>query len=197
MVPGTAGDRQKALLRGQLVHRLMQSLPDIAPAARKPALEHYLGNAARDISPDERAEIARHVLAIFEDDKFADVFAAGSRPEVPIVGRISRPDCEPVLIAGQVDRLIATDDAVLVVDYKTDSVVPGRLDDVPLAYIAQLALYRAVLMRIYPGKNVRAALLFSAGPALLEIPASILDAVVETKLNQHEMQRCHAPVSAA
>jgi ATP-dependent helicase/nuclease subunit A len=195
-LPGAAGDRHKALQRGQIVHRLMQSLPDIAPAARKSALEHYLGNAARDLSPDERAEIARHVLAILEDDKFTDVFAAGSRPEVPIVGRISRPDCEPVLVAGQVDRLIATDHAVLVVDYKTDSVVPGRLDDVPPAYIAQLALYRAVLTRIYPGKGVRAALIFSAGPVLLEIPASTLDAALETQLAQHGTQRCHAPVTA-
>ncbi|HET8920208.1 MAG TPA: double-strand break repair helicase AddA [Xanthobacteraceae bacterium] len=196
-LPGAAGDRHKALQRGQIVHRLMQSLPDIAPAARKPALEHYLANAARDLSPDELAEIARHVLAILEDDKFTDVFAAGSRPEVPIVGRISRPDCEPVLVAGQVDRLIATDDAVLAVDYKTDSVVPGRLDDVPPAYIAQLALYRAVLTRIYPGKSVRAALIFSAGPVLLEIPASTLDVALEAELNRHGTQRCHAPVSAA
>src|SRR4029077_3540586 len=104
-VPGGAADRHRALQRGQIVHRLMQSLPDIAPAARRPALERYLGNAARDLSPDERAEIARHVFAILKDDKFADVFAAGSRPEVPIVGRISRPDCESVLVAGQVDRL--------------------------------------------------------------------------------------------
>jgi ATP-dependent helicase/nuclease subunit A len=196
-VPGTAGNRQKALLRGQLVHRLMQSLPDIAPAARKPALEHYLGNAARDLSPDERAEIARHVLAILEDDKFADVLVAGSRPEVPIVGRISRPNCEPILVAGQVDRLIATEGAVIVVDYKTDSLVPGRLDDVPAAYIAQLALYRAVLMRIYPGKNVRAGLIFTAGPLLLEIPAATLDVALEAELRRHGTRRRHAPVSAA
>jgi ATP-dependent helicase/nuclease subunit A len=196
-VPGTASDRQKALLRGQLVHRLMQSLPDIAPAARKPALEHYLGNAARELSPDERAEIARYVLAILEDDKFADVFVAGSRPEVPIVGRISRPNCEPILVAGQVDRLIATEGAVIVVDYKTDSLVPGRLDDVPPAYIAQLALYRAILMRIYPGKNVRAGLIFTAGPLLLEIPAPTLDVALEAELGRHETPLRHAPVSAA
>jgi ATP-dependent helicase/nuclease subunit A len=196
-VPGSAGDRQKALRRGQIVHRLMQSLPDIAPAARKSALEHYLGNAGRDLPADERAEIARHVLAILEDDKFVDVFAAGSRPEVPIVGRISRPNCEPILVAGQADRLIATEAAVLVVDYKTDSLVPGRLDNVPPAYLAQLALYRAVLMRIYPGKSVRAALIFTAGPLLLEIPAATLDAALEPQFEQHGTQRCHAPVSAA
>jgi ATP-dependent helicase/nuclease subunit A len=196
-MPGTAGDRQKALQRGQIVHRLMQSLPDIAPAARKSALEHYLGNAARDLSPDERAEIARHVLALLEDDKFADVFAAGSRPEVPIVGRISRPNCQPILVAGQVDRLIAAEAAVLVVDYKTDSLVPDRLDDVPPAYTAQLALYRAVLMRVYPGKSVRAALIFTAGPLLLEIPATTLDAALATQFERHGTQRCHAPVTAA
>ena len=95
------------------------------------------------------------------------------------------------------DRLIATDDAVLVVDYKTDSFVPGRLDDVPPAYIAQLALYRAVLTRIYPGKSVRAALIFTAGPVLLEIPASTLDAALKTQLEHHGMQRSHAPVTAA
>ena len=196
-LPGTAGDRQKALQRGQIVHRLMQSLPDIAPAARQSALERYLANAARDLAPNERAEIARHVLAILEDDKFADVFAAGSRPEVPIVGRISRPNCEPLLVAGQADRLIAAERAVLVVDYKTDSVVPDRLDDVPPAYIAQLALYRAVLMRIYARKYVRAALIFTASPLLLEIPASTLDAALETQFARHGTQRCHAPVSAA
>jgi len=196
-MPGTAGDRQKALQRGQIVHRLMQSLPDIAPSTRRSALEHYLGNTARDLPPDERAEIARHALAILEDNKFADVFAPGSRPEVPIIGRISRPDGEPLLVAGQVDRLIATDKAVLVVDYKTDSVVPERLDDVPAAYVAQLALYRAVLTRIYPGKLVRAALIFTTGPLLLEVPSPTLDAALEAQFERRGTQRCHAPVSAA
>jgi ATP-dependent helicase/nuclease subunit A len=195
--PGTAGDRQKALQRGQIVHRLMQSLPDIAPAARTAALERYLSKAARDLSVDERAEIARHVVAILDDEKFADVFAAGSRSEVPIVGRISRPDCEPILVAGQVDRLIVTGEAVLVVDYKTDRLVPGSLKDAPPAYIAQLALYRAVLMRIYPGKSVRAALIFAAGPVLLEISAPTLDGALETQIAQHGTKSRHAAVSAA
>jgi ATP-dependent helicase/nuclease subunit A len=96
-----------------------------------------------------------------------------------------------------VDRLIATEGAVIVVDYKTDSLAPGRLDDVPAAYIAQLALYRAVLMRIYPGKNVRAGLVFTAGPLLLEIPAPTLDVALEAELRRHGTRRRHAPVSAA
>ena len=193
---GTARDRQMALQRGQVVHRLMQSLPDIAPMARKPALEHYLGNADRDLSPDQRAEIARHVFAILEDNRFAEVFAAGSRPEVPIVGRIPRPNGQPIPVAGQVDRLIVTNDAVLVVDYKTDSLVPSHVGEVPKAYVAQLALYCAVLMRIYPDKRVRAGIIFTAAPVLMEIPAAMLDRALETELDRYGTAR-YAPVSAA
>jgi ATP-dependent helicase/nuclease subunit A len=184
-VPGAARDRQKALQRGQIVHRLMQSLPDIAPSGRKAALEHYLGNAGRDLAPDERAEIVRHVFAILEDDRFAALFAAGSRPEVPIVGRIRRPTGDPLPVAGQVDRLVVTADSVLVVDYKTDSVVPESVAEVPPAYVTQLAFYRAVLMRIYPQKRVRAALIFSSVPVLLEVPAAMLDAALESELARH------------
>jgi ATP-dependent helicase/nuclease subunit A len=68
---------------------------------------------------------------------------------------------------------------------------------VPAAYIAQLALYRAVLMRIYPQQAVRTALIFTAGPFLLELPAATLDAALEKQLDQHGSERCHAPVSAA
>ena len=196
-VPGNANARQTALQRGQLVHRLMQSLPDIAPAGRKSALERYLASAGRDLSANDRADIARHVFTILEDDKFAEVFAAGSRPEVPIVGRIPRPSGTPIPVAGQVDRLIATSEAVLAVDYKTDAVVPSGLGAVPKAYVAQLALYRAVLMRIYPDKRVRAALIFTAAPVLMEIPDATLDRALETELERYETQPSHAPVSAA
>jgi ATP-dependent helicase/nuclease subunit A len=163
-------------------------LPDIAPAARKGALEHYLGSAGPDLSPAQRADIARHVFAVLEDDQFAEVFAAGSRPEVPIVGRIPRPHGAPILIAGQVDRLIVTKAAILAVDYKTDTVVPAGLDEVPKTYVAQLALYRAVLMRVYPKMRVRAALIFTAAPVSMEIPAATLDRALEIQLDQHGTQ---------
>jgi ATP-dependent helicase/nuclease subunit A len=96
-----------------------------------------------------------------------------------------------------VDRLIVTKEAVLVVDYKTDSLVPPSPDEVPNAYLAQLALYRAVLMRIYPQKRVRAALIFIGAPVLLEIPDATLDRALETQIEQYGTPPCHAPVSVA
>jgi ATP-dependent helicase/nuclease subunit A len=186
-------DRQRALDRGRIVHRLMQSLPDIPPARRKDAAETFLARAAADFSGAEQTEMARQVFTILNDLRFDEVFRAGSRAEVPIVGRIARADADPLLVAGQVDRLIVTGDAVLIADYKTDRVVPHALDEVK-PYVTQLALYRAVLSRIYPGKNVRAALLFTAGPVLIEVPAAAMEAALDAELRKVLTKPCHAEV---
>jgi ATP-dependent helicase/nuclease subunit A len=164
------------LSRGRIVHRLMQSLPDIPAAGRPAAIERYLKNAAADFSAAEQAEIARHVLAILNDLIFADVFAPGSRSEVPVVGRIARTGEKPIAVSGQVDRLAVTGDSVLIADFKTDRAVPSQVADVPRPYIAQLALYRALLQRIYPEKTIRAALLFTAGPSVIDVPSGAMDA---------------------
>jgi ATP-dependent helicase/nuclease subunit A len=159
-------------------------LPDLPQPARGRALERYLANA--NLSVSEQAEIARQVLGIIEDGNFAEVFAAGSRPEVPIVGRIPRAGGEPILVSGQVDRLSVAADDVLAIDYKTDSTVPAQLENVPAAYVTQLALYRGVLRQIYPAKRVRAALLFSGGPRLIEIPLPVMDAALKAQLDRAE-----------
>jgi ATP-dependent helicase/nuclease subunit A len=64
---------------------------------------------------------------------------------------------------------------VLIADYKSDRVIPDQADGIPEYYLTQLALYRAVLRKLYPNHRVRAALVFTAGPALIEIPEPMLD----------------------
>ena len=162
----------------------MQSLPDIPPARRKAAAERYLAGAATQFVPAEQAEIVQQVLAILDAREFAEVFAPGSRAEVPIVGRIARPDGGTERVPGQVDRLIVKDDAVLIADYKTDGIVPRQIENVPPPYIAQLALYRALLRRVYPDKTVRAALIFTNGPALMAIPEAAMDAALRQILTK-------------
>jgi ATP-dependent helicase/nuclease subunit A len=178
---GSAADRQKALARGRLVHRLMQSLPDIAAERRKDAAARYLANAAADFVESEQAAMAKQALAILDNQNFAEIFAPGSRAEVPIVGRIAHAGRRPIAVAGQVDRLAVTAEAVLIADYKTDRIVPDRLDETH-PYVTQLALYRALLARVFPGKTVRAALLFTDGPKLMEVPAAVMDKALEAAL---------------
>jgi ATP-dependent helicase/nuclease subunit A len=180
----SAAARRKALERGRVVHRLMQSLPDIAPERRAEACAHFLARAAtKTFSNAEQQEIAKQVTAILDDPRFAEIFSPGSRAEVPIVGQISRSGTEPLGIAGQVDRLSVSSNSVLIADYKTDGVVPRNLDEVP-HYVTQLALYRSVLAKLYPDKSVRAALVFTNGPILMEIPGASMDAALSAELGK-------------
>jgi ATP-dependent helicase/nuclease subunit A len=84
-------------------------------------------------------------------------------------------------VSGQVDRLMVTPGEVLIADYKTNRPAPKTLAEVKerhADYVRQLALYCAVLTRLYPGRPVRAALLWTDTPDLMEIPQADLDAAL-------------------
>ena len=168
--------RARALQRGTLVHRLLQSLPDIALERRLGAALGYLGRNADGWSEDERAALARQVVALTVDLRFAPVFAPGSRAEVSIVGRLERPGQPKALVSGQIDRLVVTPNEVLIVDFKTNPTPPKTAAEAPRGYIRQLALYRAVLAKLYPQRIIHAALLWTETPEMMEISASALDA---------------------
>ena len=104
-------------------------------------------------------------------------YGPGSRAEVPIVGRLILGG-EMVRVSGQVDRLAVTQAAVLIGDFKTNRPAPRRIEDVPQAYVRQLALYRAVLQKLYPDRPVRAALIWTEVPDLMELSAEVLDAAL-------------------
>ena len=172
---GTGVGLAQALARGRLVHRLMQSLPDIPVERRAEAARRHIARAKDDLTAEERERIARDVLAILDDPRFAALFAPGSRAEVPIVGRVAPDGRAPFAVSGQIDRLVVTPQAVLIADYKTNRPAPRRLEEVPAAYIRQLALYRALLARLYPDRPIGAALIWTDAADLMEIPAEMMD----------------------
>jgi ATP-dependent helicase/nuclease subunit A len=168
--------RARALQRGTLVHRLLQSLPDVAAERRHDAALTYLARNAAGWSEADREVLARKTLELIADSRFAAVFAQGSRAEVPIVGRLALPGRPQTLVSGQIDRLVVIPNQVLIVDFKTNHAPPTTAAEAPAAYIRQLALYREVLSRLYPHREVCAALLWTETPELMEISASALDA---------------------
>ncbi len=175
----TLAARTKALQRGTLVHRLLQSLPDIPAERREEIARNFLAHNADGWSESERDALAQQVSALIGDATFSPLFAHGSRAEVSIVGRIERRNRTPALVSGQIDRLVVTPKGVLVVDYKTNHTPPISAAEAPSNYVRQLALYRGLLMQLYPGKSVRCALLWTETSAMMEIPAAALDAELQ------------------
>ena len=90
-----------------------------------------------------------------------------------LAGRAILGDGRTVEITGQIDRISVTDEAVLIADFKTGR--PHPLATVPQAYVAQLALYRVAVAPLYPGRPVRAFVVWTSGPSVLELPAERLD----------------------
>ena len=169
---GEARGRKEAMRRGTVLHRLLEALPEIAPQDRRTAGERALAVLAPDWPEETRAGYLAEVLAILDDPAFASVFAPGAQAEVNIAGR-QAPGGAPLI--GQIDRLAVTDHDILIVDYKTDRTVPETPDDVPAAYLAQLAAYGALAARIWPDRPVRAALLWTAAPRLMPLPRDLLE----------------------
>ncbi len=170
MAPEAAANREAAIRRGTLIHRLLQSLPDVAPEGRAAAAERFL-RAQTDLHTDLQGRYAAEALRLMEDARLAPLFGPGSRAEVPVAGRIGgRP------VSGQIDRLVVTAERIIIADFKTNDPAPRHADGVPPAYVAQLALYRALLARIHPGVPVEAWLIWTTVPDVMAIETARLDA---------------------
>lgn len=183
--PAVAGplDRSKnardRYQRGNLLHALLQWLPDLPIDSRASSALRYLENNA-DLSVDEREAFWREVNAVLTHPEFGDLFGPESRAEVPIAGLVStpgQPEGRPV--SGQVDRLVVTEDAVLIIDYKTNRPPPEDARDVAPVYLKQMGLYRRALMDIYPDKKIRAALLWTYDTRLMPLSDDQLETALE------------------
>jgi ATP-dependent helicase/nuclease subunit A len=164
--------------RGRLVHALLQHLPEVAPEQQERAARSFVAARGADLARELQEEIVAETLAVVSHPDFAPLFQPGSIAEVPIVARIGGYDLE-----GQIDRLARMEDGLFILDYKTNRPPPKTLEEVAPAYIAQLAAYRRALKGLYPELPLRAALLWTDGPRLMEIPSTSLDAAEQRLLN--------------
>ena len=164
--------RQTRLRRGRIIHSLLEYLPALDPAARQAAADRYLSRLS-DLTDSDRHEMNAAVFGILDAPNMQRLFRPGGRAEAAIVG--SAPELpHGLIINGRVDRLVVTDDEVLIVDFKTDQPAPDSPDGVAETYRAQMAAYWAVLRRAYPGRTVRTALCWTDGPRLMFLPEEML-----------------------
>lgn len=157
--------------RGDLIHRLLQLLPDIAPAERQDAARRLLAREP-GLTEAQRREMAQAAFGVLDDERFAAVFGPGSRAEAAIAGRA--PGLGPSGgVSGRVDRLLIEPDRVLVVDFKTNRPSPASIEDADPAYLRQMAVYGAVLGAVFPGRRIEAALVWTDGPKLMAVPENL------------------------
>jgi len=169
--PLAAKDGLGRFRRGELIHKLLELLPDLPEARRRRAARGFMEKQP-GLRPEQRTEMAEAALAVLSDPAFAEAWGAGSHAEVALAG--AAPGLPP--ISGRVDRLVVTPHRVLVVDFKTNRPPPERIEDADPAYLDQMAVYAAVLRAVYPDRPVEAALLWTDGPRLMPLPEAVVEA---------------------
>lgn len=162
----TAHARMTALKRGDLLHRLLQFLPEVPKSEREAMAERFLQAAAADLADTVRKELSAEALKLLAEPAMAVLFDARSLPEVSFLSREAGQNSET---SGRIDRLFEKDGEIILVDYKTDANPPKAADQVPERYRRQLALYREAAGRIFTGRRVRTLLVYSSEPQVLEL----------------------------
>jgi ATP-dependent helicase/nuclease subunit A len=181
------------LVRGDLVHRLLAALPALPDAEREAAGWRFLAETSR-LVPEKTPESTRipqsvprdildEALAVLRHAPLADLFGAGGRAEVPVIGVLTAADGTRLAVNGRIDRLVADPERLLLADFKTDRNPPQSLAEVDPAYISQLAAYGAVLGRALPGRTLSARLVYTAGPVVIDVPQAMLDVALSRLLS--------------
>ncbi len=173
-----AADQSDRFRRGHLIHKLLEVLPNLPSDQWRDAVLRFLTVQASDFDEAQRHTLLTEILAILNDTEFAALFAPGSQAEVALAGMahgLSSDDMDDVIVSGFIDRLCVTDTEVMIVDYKTNRPPPKSVDTVPIVYLRQMAVYRALLREIYPNHRIRCALLWTDGPLWMPLPDALLD----------------------
>ncbi len=160
-----------ALRRGRMVHLLLEHLPNVPPSGWRDAAPRIAALEAADVSDDELSDVYAEAEGVLTTPRLSQIFGPDTLAEVALHGD-SDVLGEPVL--GAIDRLIVEDHRVLAVDFKTNSDVPVRVEDVPDGLLRQMGAYAEMLRAIYPEREIATAILWSRTATLMELPDDLV-----------------------
>jgi ATP-dependent helicase/nuclease subunit A len=173
-LPGDTGPEEdnpalvEALMdRGSRLHLLLERLP-LHPETDWPLLAQRLLPSAPD-ADDLLAEAA----AVIRAPHLAHLFGPDTLAEVELVAQLGGNP-----MAGKVDRLVIGRDRILAVDYKSNHLIPDRVEDVPEGLLRQMGAYHAALCQIWPDRPVEVALLWTRRAELMMLPPDLVTAAL-------------------
>lgn len=175
-----------AAQRGTLIHKLLESLPDLPPEARHDAAKAYIARQAKLArpvwSPDAQKAMIDEAMRVMALPQLADLFGPQGRAEVPVSGFLDRLQGDRIALSGQIDRLVVRADEVQVADFKTGTPPDEtQLGDTHLGAhrgahraIVQMAAYQALVQKLYPDKAVICLLVWTQTGRVERLPESQL-----------------------
>ena len=113
--------------RGQLLHRLLQVLPDLPAERRKEAGQAFLQRPVHGLASGLAERYVDEIMTVLEHPDWAGLFAPGSRAEVPSVGQDVAGGGEVTIAHGQNQRQLVEEGPAPGADIKYEPPPPeGR-----------------------------------------------------------------------
>ena len=162
-LPGDGTETEDAKRRGTLLHLLLERLPGL------PRTDWPLHARALTDDPTLLAE----AQAVLDNPALAPLVGPETLAEVTVTG-----DWNGQRLLGTVDRLVVAPDRVLIVDYKSNALIPGSPEEVPEGLLRQLGAYAHLLAQAYPGRRVETAILWTRAPHLMSLDPMIVRAAL-------------------
>ncbi|WP_238366414.1 double-strand break repair helicase AddA [Mesobacterium pallidum] len=171
-------DEDAAKRRGALLHRLLEHLPGQPRDTWEAFGETILQTGEDPATEAEIPALLAEAIRNLDAPELAPIFGPDTLAEVPITASLGGRR-----IHGIIDRLIVTDDHVLVVDFKTNAAVPETPEATPDGLLRQMGAYREALAQIWPSTEIRTAILWTASATLMPLPHDLVtQALADTKI---------------
>lgn len=162
------GDATAARKRGVWIHHMLECLtvPGDAETVRgKLKLE-----SQHELKDDEFDRYWEQSLQLITDEKLRHLLRPDdkiwSRNEMPVLFRQNG-----IIVFGVVDRIIIEGDQVTVIDYKThESASKENITKLAEPYRTQMHYYGDGASKLWPDKNIKLLLLFTACAETVEVP---------------------------
>ena len=145
----------------------MEKLPNLDEYLWPDLARFILENAGLVNDQESLEDIIAEATKVLQKPDLRFLFGLDTFAEVSVSAVL--PDRDNQLMNGIIDRLIITDDDVIIVDYKTNRHVPSTEDEVPEGLLRQMGAYSAAITQIYPMHRVRPFILWTATGDLMSL----------------------------
>ncbi|MDO5756446.1 MAG: double-strand break repair helicase AddA [Rhodobacterales bacterium] len=179
-LPGDPGqDEDAAKLRGRQIHLLLEVLSTLPEADWQGVADALLSQGPDAAEKEQIAPLLSEAASVLRCAGLAHLWGADALPEVGITGDIDGLG----RLNGVIDRLIVTERTVLIVDFKTNILVPAATDDCPEGLLRQMGAYAAMAAQIYPQHRIDTAILWTADASLMALQAEAVAAALGRAMN--------------
>jgi ATP-dependent helicase/nuclease subunit A len=137
---------EKSAYYGKIVHKILED------SINKKDLSMLVTHDLLSLLP-EYYRVA--ILPELDKLKLSDEFKQLLQEEVKTEVNIGNTDK-----LSRIDLLCVFHDKIIIVDYKTDKILPKSISQVPKKYLQQLLNYKEAIEQIYPNKKVEAKILW-------------------------------------